>query len=54
MAMASGLRSHTEHCRPGDLLVVVRESPLPSALPPGVPWSAAARRAQATAPRPQC
>jgi hypothetical protein len=29
MAMASGLRSHTEHCRPGDLLVVVRESPPP-------------------------
>ncbi|KAJ4402125.1 hypothetical protein N0V91_007486 [Didymella pomorum] len=25
MAMASGLRSHTEHCRPGDLLVVVHE-----------------------------
>lgn len=23
--MASGLRSHTEHCRPGDLLVVVHE-----------------------------
>ncbi|XPS79886.1 hypothetical protein M3J09_011855 [Ascochyta lentis] len=25
MAMASGLRSHTEHCRPGDLLLVVHE-----------------------------
>ncbi|KZM20244.1 hypothetical protein ST47_g8566 [Ascochyta rabiei] len=25
MAMASGLRSHTEHCRPGDMLVVVHE-----------------------------
>ncbi|KAF3002655.1 polar growth protein [Curvularia kusanoi] len=25
MAMISGLRSHTEHCRPGDLLVVVHE-----------------------------
>ncbi|KAF1924765.1 uncharacterized protein M421DRAFT_8423 [Didymella exigua CBS 183.55] len=25
MAMVSGLRSHTEHCRPGDLLVVVHE-----------------------------